>query len=294
MASVGTPAHGSAVANADGTISYTPAANYAGADSFTYTIGDGQGGSATATVSVTVTAANDAPVAVNDAATASKTHRRALRSCANDTDLDGDTLTVAVATGAAQGFFKGQIDEARIWNVVRTQAEIKDTMDEPLLIAPGGLLGRWGLDDGTGTVAAGSMGTINGTLAPNATTVPPGTGPSWTLGGSGYATTPLPAGNNGLRLATSGDYVLLEPLNSTALASATFTLETWFRREGPGVATSTGTGGITTLIPLISKGRAEGEVSNVDINYIFGINTAVWAACWRRTSKRARPARAPD
>ena len=36
-------------------VSYTPAANYNGADSFTYTIGDGNGGSASATVSVTVT-----------------------------------------------------------------------------------------------------------------------------------------------------------------------------------------------------------------------------------------------
>ena len=72
---VGTPAHGSAVVNANGTITYTPAANYTGADSFTYTISDGQGGSATATVSVTVTAANDAPVAVNDAATTPRTRR---------------------------------------------------------------------------------------------------------------------------------------------------------------------------------------------------------------------------
>ena len=55
------PAHGSAAINADGTITYTPAANYHGADSFTYTISDGNGGTATATVSVTVTGVNDAP-----------------------------------------------------------------------------------------------------------------------------------------------------------------------------------------------------------------------------------------
>src|SRR6185295_12312305 len=42
-------------------VSYTPALNYNGPDSFTYTIGDGHGGTAVATVSVTVTSVNDAP-----------------------------------------------------------------------------------------------------------------------------------------------------------------------------------------------------------------------------------------
>ena len=57
------PAHGTAAANPDGTIAYTPAANYHGADSFTYTISDGSGGTATASVTVTVTPVNDGPVA---------------------------------------------------------------------------------------------------------------------------------------------------------------------------------------------------------------------------------------
>src|SRR5204863_501941 len=61
-------AHGSVTFTATN-VSYTPAANYNGADSFTYTIGDGNGGTATATVSVTVTSVNDNPVGVNDAAT---------------------------------------------------------------------------------------------------------------------------------------------------------------------------------------------------------------------------------
>ena len=42
-------------------VSYTPDADFAGPDSFTYTIGDGNGGSATARVDVEVTAVNDAP-----------------------------------------------------------------------------------------------------------------------------------------------------------------------------------------------------------------------------------------
>ncbi len=48
------PAHGTVVVNANGSYSYTPAANYAGTDSFTYTVNDGHGGVDTATVKLTV------------------------------------------------------------------------------------------------------------------------------------------------------------------------------------------------------------------------------------------------
>jgi len=51
-------------------------------------------------------------------------------------------------------------------------------------------------------------------------------------------------------------------------------VETWFKRDGTGVAVSTGTGGLTALVPLVTKGRGEAEASNVDFNYILGINTA--------------------
>ena len=61
-------AHGTVTFTATG-VTYAPVANYNGADSFTYTIGDGNGGSASATVNVTVTGVNDNPVATTDAAT---------------------------------------------------------------------------------------------------------------------------------------------------------------------------------------------------------------------------------
>ncbi|MFB3079786.1 MAG: S8 family serine peptidase, partial [Lysobacterales bacterium] len=48
-----TPANGSVAINAGLTVTYTPNADFNGADSFTYTVIDGQGGSATATVDVT-------------------------------------------------------------------------------------------------------------------------------------------------------------------------------------------------------------------------------------------------
>src|SRR5436309_3174892 len=91
---VGTPQHGSAATQPDGTITYTPGANYNGADSFTYTISDGHGGTATATVSVTITAVNDAPVAGNDAATTAEDMAVTIAVLGNDTDVDGDTLAV--------------------------------------------------------------------------------------------------------------------------------------------------------------------------------------------------------
>ncbi|SEI16964.1 T1SS-143 domain-containing protein/type I secretion C-terminal target domain (VC_A0849 subclass) [Rhizobium tibeticum] len=56
-------AHGGTVTlNNNGTITYNPAANYNGKDTFTYTVSDGHGGTAIATVTVNVTPVNDAPV----------------------------------------------------------------------------------------------------------------------------------------------------------------------------------------------------------------------------------------
>ncbi|HEX6164790.1 MAG TPA: Ig-like domain-containing protein [Vicinamibacterales bacterium] len=55
------PAHGTLALNADGTYVYTPALNYNGPDSFTFTVSDGSGGSDTGEVSITVTPVNDVP-----------------------------------------------------------------------------------------------------------------------------------------------------------------------------------------------------------------------------------------
>jgi hypothetical protein len=96
------PAHGSTTFTASG-VTYTPAANYNGADSFTYTISDGNGGNATGTVSVTITAINDAPSAGADSATTAEDTAKSISVLTNDSDPDGDTLAVTAVTQPAHG-----------------------------------------------------------------------------------------------------------------------------------------------------------------------------------------------
>ena len=103
VASVTQGAHGAVVINPDKTVKYTPAANYSGPDTFTYTASDGNGGTATATVTITVTSVNDAPVANADSATVAEDGNVNISVLGNDTDADGDTLTVALVTQGAHG-----------------------------------------------------------------------------------------------------------------------------------------------------------------------------------------------
>jgi large repetitive protein len=87
-------AHGAASCDAT-TCTYTPALNYTGADTFTYTVSDGNGGTDTGSVLVTVTGVNDAPVADDDALTTDEEAPGNVSVLVGDTDVDGDTLTVA-------------------------------------------------------------------------------------------------------------------------------------------------------------------------------------------------------
>src|SRR6185312_11315708 len=103
VASVTQGTHGAVVINPDKSVKYTPAANYNGSDSFTYTVSDSNGGTATGTVTVTITAVNDAPVANADAATVAEDGTVNVAVVGNDTDPDGDTLSVASVTQGAHG-----------------------------------------------------------------------------------------------------------------------------------------------------------------------------------------------
>lgn len=103
IVSVGAAANGDVVDNGDGTVTYTPDANFSGSDSFSYTVSDGKGGTSSASVIVTVNAVNDNPVANADSATTETGASVTVNVLANDTDLDLDTLSVASVGVASNG-----------------------------------------------------------------------------------------------------------------------------------------------------------------------------------------------
>ena len=101
--SVTTPAHGTAVVN-NGKVDYSPADSYSGSDTFYYTVSDGNGGTDTGTVTVTVSPPPDnPPMAADDSATTTENTAVTVDVLANDTDVDGDTLSVSSVTAPAHG-----------------------------------------------------------------------------------------------------------------------------------------------------------------------------------------------
>ena len=87
---------------ADGVVTYAPAGDYNGPASFDYTVSDGEF-TATATVDVTVEAVNDLPVAVADMLELDENTSMTVDVLANDTDVDGDTLSVKSVGLAGNG-----------------------------------------------------------------------------------------------------------------------------------------------------------------------------------------------
>jgi VCBS repeat-containing protein len=93
------PANGVIVVSPDGTITYTPNANYSGPDSFTYTVTSPAGVTETETVNITVTSVNDVPVANDDSFTTDEDTSVNIPVLGNDSDPDGDPLTVSEIDG---------------------------------------------------------------------------------------------------------------------------------------------------------------------------------------------------
>src|SRR5204862_525004 len=77
---------------------FIPATNFNGTATVSYAISDGHGGTASANVTITVTPVNDPPVAVNDLATTPEDTAVSIPVLVNDSDVDGDALTITAAS----------------------------------------------------------------------------------------------------------------------------------------------------------------------------------------------------
>jgi VCBS repeat-containing protein len=100
------PSHGTLSRNANGSFTYTPAADYTGSDSFTYRASDGKLESSPATVTITVSPVNDAPTAAEDAYSTGEDTALTVATpgvLANDGDRDGDQLSAVLVSGPGHG-----------------------------------------------------------------------------------------------------------------------------------------------------------------------------------------------
>ena len=61
------------------------------------------------------------------------------------------------SNGNPEGYFAGEMNEVRIWNVALSATQIQDRMRRQIASAPG-LVARWGLTEGTGALAADTAG----------------------------------------------------------------------------------------------------------------------------------------
>ncbi len=131
-----------------------------------------------------------------------------LTSDADYTFVDNSSDKV-IGSGIAGGvwqYFPGQIDEVRVWNTARTQAEIQDAMHHVLTGTETGLVAYYRFDEGSGTTTADLTANDNtGTLV---------NGPTWVT--STFPCANVIASRNNIRGVWSG--------NLNSLASSRFSV----------------------------------------------------------------------
>lgn len=96
------PAHGT-VTLSGGLVLYTPALDYSGTDSFTFQITDGTFTTAPIVASIVVHPINDAPIGTVDTVTSMEDIPLVIPVLANDTDIDGDALSISSFTQPLHG-----------------------------------------------------------------------------------------------------------------------------------------------------------------------------------------------
>lgn len=95
--------HGELDLSLDGSFIYNPEINYSGIDEFSYRASDGYALSELVIVTLQITPINDPPSAIDDTRTTSEDTAVLIDVLANDTDIDGDLLTLISVTQPTHG-----------------------------------------------------------------------------------------------------------------------------------------------------------------------------------------------
>lgn len=105
LIAVSTPDQGGTAVPNGSLIDYTPAPNFAGVETFTYTISDGNGGRATATVTMDlkVDASNSAPQAQDDTPEMLEDATMVITVLTNDSDPENDSLVITAISTPSHG-----------------------------------------------------------------------------------------------------------------------------------------------------------------------------------------------
>jgi len=102
----------------------------------------------------------------------------------------------------------------------------------------------------------------------------------------------LPAGK-ALDFDGTNDYVTFG--TASGLGVTTFTIEAWITQDGAGATTTTssaGGGGFTSTnpaVPILTKGRGEGDNSNVDMNWFLGLQANKIAVDYEEGAGQVQP-----
>jgi CSLREA domain-containing protein len=147
------PAHGALNLNQSGAFGYIPDANYHGQDSFSYRIGDGDLLSASTLVTLTVISVNDLPIAANDTADTLIDTTLIIPVAmllSNDTDIDGDPLTISDVRGNSARGGRVMLDGSSVIYTPPTHFSGVDSL-------------IYTLSDGNGGTASGTVAVTVGT-----------------------------------------------------------------------------------------------------------------------------------
>jgi len=139
----------------------------------------------------------------------------------------GSNFQMGAQYGGFGEYFNGKLDEVRIWNTARTQAEIKANMfNKNLANNASGLIAYYKMNDGSGTTATNSCtntSSINGTLT---------NGPTWVA-------SPVQFGGNALSFDGVDDYVVSTATFNLNMNASSFTVETWINSANSSANTTT-------------------------------------------------------